>query len=90
MKRVLILKRMLFIVVFLIVWVGSIFLYAFGASGTANESVYAAISIFWVVVFAILARKVFREQAADPDTAAAVGIAQIVGTDGFDDMDFDV
>ena len=86
----LILKRILFVAVFLIVWIGSIFLYAYGASGTAKESVFLAISAFWVVVFAILARKVFKNQAIDTDTAAAVGIAQIVGTDSFDDVDFGV
>ena len=85
----LILKRILFVAAFLVVWVGSIFLYAYGSSGTAKESVFLAISLFWTVVFVILARKVFRKQVIDPDTAVAVGIAHIVGTDGFDDMDVD-
>lgn len=84
------LKRILLVAVFVVVWVGSLFLYATGTSGTPKESVFGVISVFWVVVFAVLARKVFKKPTVDPDTAAAVGIAQMIGGNGFDDLDVDV
>lgn len=83
------LKRILFVALFLLFWIGSIFLYASGASGTFKESVFWAISLFWVAVFVIIGRKVFGKQAVDPDAAAAAVIAQLVGTDSFDDVDLD-
>ena len=86
----LILKKILFVTVFLVVWIGSIFLYAANRSGVAKESEFLAISLFWVLVFVKLARKIFRNQTVDPETAASAGIAQVAGTDSFDDMDFDV
>lgn len=83
------LKRIIFIAVFLVVWIGSVFLYATGTSGTPKESVFVVISIFWVVVFVFLARKVFRKSPVDANMATAAGVAQVLGGDSLDEVDFD-
>jgi len=83
------LKRIIFIAVFLVVWIGSVFLYATGTSGTPKESVFGVISVFWVVVFVLLTRKVFRKPPVDPNAATAAAVAQMLGGDSLDEVDFD-
>jgi len=81
----LLLKRILMIVGFLVVWAGSIFLYVSSVEGSPKESVMLIISVFCLLVFWWISRKIFRK-SIDPNTITAVTTAQIIANEDFDDI----
>ena len=81
----LLLKRILLIVCFLVVWVGSIVLYSSSIEGSPKESTMLIISGFWIVVFWWISRKIYRK-SIDPNTVTAVTTAQIIANEDFDDI----
>ena len=79
----LLLKRILLLVCFLVVWAGSIFLYISSVEGSPKESVMLIISVFCLLVFWWISRKIFRK-SIDPNTVTAVTTAQIIAAEDLD------
>ena len=77
-----ILKRVLFLLLFLAVWLGALWIYV-SNSNSPSEVTMLIISAVCLVVFYRLSRRIFKGRV-DIEVVTAVTTAQIVGSDSFD------